>query len=168
VWADARFRPEGIFAVLADHGVDYVVIGAVAATLHGSPLGTTDTDVCPAKTPENLKRLAGALEELDARIRTLDDPRGVAFPYDGRFLGEVDAWNLMTPFGNFDIAFKPSGTDGYEDLRRGAVNIELEGVNVPVASLLDVIRSKEAAGRQRDRHALPTLRMLLERSERRR
>lgn len=166
--ADAPFRPEAIFAVLDRHRVDYVVIGAVAATLHGSPLATNDTDICPARRPDNLGRLATSLEELEARIRTPDEPRGVAFPYEGHFLGEVAVWNLVTRYGDLDISFEPSGTYGYDDLRRGSVTIELAGIEVPVASLLDVIRSKEAANRPRDRQALPTLRELLVRSERKR
>lgn len=55
----------------------------------------------------------------------------------------------------------PSGTSGYEDLVRSAVWMRLEDVDIPVASLADVIRSKEAAGREKDRAMLPTLRQLL-------
>lgn len=148
---------------LNDHGVRYVLIGGLAATLHGSPMRTGDADICPARDPENLDRLAAALAALDARIWLRDDPRGAAFPHDGRFLGEVDVWNLVTRHGLLDISFRPSGTAGYQDLRRGAVSLEIgEGVEVPVASLLDVIRSKEAAGRDKDRRMLPVLRQLLE------
>lgn len=62
----------------------------------------------------------------------------------------------------------PAGTGGYADLRREAIDIELRGVRVPIASLADVIRSKEAAGRDKDRRVLPVLRELLARQLRER
>ena len=67
----------------------------------------------------------------------------------------------MTRAGDLDVSFVPSGTQGYADLRRDAVTIVVHGVSVPVASLADVVRSKEAAGRDKDRLALPMSRRLL-------
>lgn len=151
-----------IIRALNSHDVRYVLIGALAATLHGSPLRTDDADICPAKDPANLRRLAAALEDLDARIALPDDPRGVPFPHDPEFLSRVEVWNLVTRHGRLDISFTPSGTAGYQDLKRAAVIIELSDVRAPVASLLDVIRSKEAAGRDKDHRVLPVLRQLLE------
>ena len=164
----APLRPRELFDVLNRHGVRYVVIGMLAAALHGSPLATQDADICPAQDADNLERLASALCDLDARLETPDRPGGVASPYDGKFLAQVEVWNVVTRFGHLDVSFRPSGTRGYDDLRREAVTLDVgAGLRVPVASLLDVIRSKEAAGRQRDRQALPTLRELLARSHRR-
>lgn len=65
-----RFQPEEILRRLEQHGVRYVVIGGVGATLHGSPLPTRYADICPAKDAKNLESLATALRELGARIRT--------------------------------------------------------------------------------------------------
>ena len=156
-----RFQPEEIFRVLAHHRVDYVLIGGLAATLHGSNLRTGDADICPARKGENLERLASALVEMGAHIRTPDVPEGLPFSCDSEFLSKVQLLNLTTRFGDFDISFQPSGTSGYEDLLRTMVQYDLEGLIVPVASLEDVIRSKEAAGRAKDLQQLPTLRLLL-------
>lgn len=157
------FRPRELLEVLERHEVRYVVIGGFAAVLHGSPLATNDADICPADDEENLRRLAAALSELDARIATPDEPAGAEFPHDPEFIGRVEIWNLVTAYGRFDISFRPSGTAGFEDLRRHAAQVDIgHGLVVPVASLLDVIRSKEAAGRDKDRRALPLLRRLLE------
>jgi hypothetical protein len=93
------------------------------------------------------------------------EEEGVPFGHDAESLLRVRIWNLVTDKGNLDITFVPSGTRGYEDLRRDVVSMNVRGVDVPVASLADVIRSKEAAGRERDRAVLPTLRRLLERKE---
>lgn len=161
---DRVFDPLQILLTLNRHGVAYVVIGGFAATIHGSPLRTDDADICPADEPANLERLAAALGELDARIRLPEDQQGVAFPHDPEFLASVQIGNLVTRYGNLDIAFAPSGTSGYGDLRRSAQAFDLgDGLVVEVASLLDVIRSKQAANRDKDRAALPLLRRLLER-----
>ena len=63
-------QAEEIFACLDRHQVRYVLIGGLAAVLHGSPLPTLDIDICPLREPENLERLAAALDAMDARIRT--------------------------------------------------------------------------------------------------
>jgi len=159
----ARFDPEAMLRVLADHDVDYVLIGGAAATLHGSPLRTGDVDVCPSRTPENLARLAAALRVMDARIRSPDTPAGLPFACDATFFRNLELVNLATRFGDLDVAFMPAGTGGYEDLKQNLVQYDLGGLVVPVAALADVIRSKESANRPRDRAALPTLRALLAR-----
>jgi hypothetical protein len=155
------FDPLRILRVLNEHQVRYVAIGGLAATLYGSPLTTGDLDVCPAGDPANLERLANALRDLNARVYSDRDPGGVGFAPDAAFLGQAEVWNLVTDAGRLDLAFAPAGTAGYDDLVKDMVRFELGELEVPAASLRDVIRSKEAAGRERDRQALPTLRRLL-------
>lgn len=71
---------------------------------------------------------------------------------------------MTTDAGDLDVTFRPSGTQGFRDLQRDAIEIEVgQRLRVLVASLADVIRSKEAASRERDRLALPRLRRLLDR-----
>ena len=164
-------RAEEIVSALERHNVRYVVIGGLGAVLHGSPIVTQDADICPARDRENLDRLAAALRELKARLRTSGAPEGIPFPVDGTFLSNVQLLNLTTAFGDLDLAYEPAGTTGYGDLVRNAVVYEIAGRRVPVASLDDIIRSKEAANREKDRAVLPTLRlhsrMLRERAGRR-
>jgi hypothetical protein len=159
---EVHFRPEEILAALERHGVRYVVIGGLAATLHGSPVMTTDADICPARDEDNLERLARALIEIDARIRTSGVPGGLPFVRDAVFLSRIEvALNLTTRFGDLDLSFVPSGTGGYEDLSRRASSFSIKEHAVAVASLEDVIRSKESANRPKDQMALPALRLLL-------
>jgi hypothetical protein len=149
---------ESIVATLNRFGVKYVVIGAFAAQLQGAPIPRTrDIDVTPASDTANLKRLSAALHELQAQIRTVDVPEGLPFDHDGASLARAQTWNLTSSYGEFDISFVPSGTEGYEDLVRHAHVIESHGEAVPVADLVDVIRSKEAAGRPKDIVHLPIL-----------
>jgi hypothetical protein len=160
--------PLEILGALERHRVRYVLIGAAAARVAGAPVVTEDIDITPATDRSNLDRLAAALRELRARLRTADDARGVAFRIDAEMLSTGQLWTLTTSYGDLDIAFTPSGTRGYNDLRKEASRTRLAlGVSVDVASLRDVIRSKEAAGRDKDLAQLPILRRTLEELRRR-
>ena len=120
-----------IFAILDAHKVAYVVVGGYAAQLHGSTRVTTDVDVTPDRSADNLHRLAAALRDLGGGIRVDDLEAG--------------------------LPFEPDGTEGYPDLVRTAEPHTIGSVRVLIATLTDVIRSKTAAGRQKDLLALPEL-----------
>ena len=152
---------ERLLQVLHRHGVVYVLIGGLAAVYHGSPFPTEDADITPQTDHANLDRLAAALRELNARIRTETEPAGLPFAYDAASLSAARTWNLVTDAGDLDLSFEPSGTQGYSDLRRDASDAQLYGVIVQIASLADVIRSKQAANRPKDQRVLSTLRAIL-------
>jgi hypothetical protein len=164
--ADRRppsFSPGAIIAALARHKVEYVLIGGFAAVAHGAPHITNDIDITPKDDSENLARLSAALTDLGARVRGDHEGRETfEFRHDAASLRRQAVLNLTTNAGNLDISAVPSGTGGYKDLKRDAIEITVDGVRVLVASLADVIRSKEAANRPKDRTALPVLRRLLE------
>jgi hypothetical protein len=160
--AEADFDPARVLAVLNTEGVRYVLIGGLAAAIHASPFVTSDVDITPARDRDNLARLDRALGRLDARIRTETVPAGLAFDHSAEALARGDMWNLVTNAGDLDVSFLPAGTTGYDDLRRDAEDLEVLQLVVPVASLADVVRSKAAANRDKDRLQLPTLRRLLE------
>jgi hypothetical protein len=83
-------------------------------------------------------------------------------------LASAVAWAVTTTFGDLALVFEPAGTAGYPDLKRDQVRVEVaDGLIVPVASLADVIRCKEASGRAKDRAQLPILRQTLEEIRRR-
>jgi hypothetical protein len=158
----ASFDPERIVRALGRHEVKYVLIGALAARLQGFPRLTADADITPARDNENLTRLAAALRELDARVYTETVPEGLPFDCSAEALGRAQLWNLVTSAGRVDVAFVPSGTEGYDDLIRGAVAFEIYGFAIQAAGLEDIIRSKEAADRPQDRQDVVILRHLLE------
>ncbi len=159
---EPELAPERILGVLSEQGVRFVLVGGFAAVIHGSPYVTTDVDIVPERSAENLERLSAALHALHAKVWTSGEPEGISFDHDAVSLGGSRVWNLVTDHGRLDLTFVPSGTSGFEDLERGAVHLVILGVEVDVASLADVIRSKEAAGREKDRLVLPVLRRLLE------
>lgn len=159
------FDGEAILAVLQRHGVECVLIGGFAAVVHGSPIPTNDVDITPRQDRDNFARLSAALTELEARIRVEgQDP--LPFGHDADSLAAAQVWNLTTRYGDLDISVVPTGTRGYDDLRRDAVEIEIRGTRVLLASLADIVRSKGAANRDKDRRALPVLRELLARETR--
>lgn len=166
--ASEDFDPVRMLEALRDAGVQFVLVGGMAAILHGDVGVTIDLDLVPEREPENLDRLAIALRTLEARIRKEGAQRALPFDCSGAFfrnLATDSILNLTTRVGDLDLIFRPSGTAGYADLRRDAMEIEVaDGVYVFVASLRDVIRSKESADREKDRMALPRLRRLLDRT----
>jgi hypothetical protein len=162
---EPEFRPDRILRVLREHEIEFVLIGGLAATAHGSPLVTRDVDITPSRSRDNLVRLSAALKELGARIRTSDVPDGIPFDHDAESLERIQVLNLVTEAGDLDVSFTPTGTAGFGDLHRGAILMRPFGIPTDVASLADVVRSKEAANRVKDQAALPTLRRLLEAEE---
>ena len=156
----APFDPERLIRTLSRHRVRFVLIGALAARLHGFPRLTADADVTPASDKRNLERLAAALKDLDAKVYTESVPEGLPFDRSPAALSRASMWNLVTSAGRLDIAFVPAGTKGYDDLARGAERFEAFGVRFLAASLDDIIRSKEATGRAKDEDDVVILRAL--------
>lgn len=156
----APLDPERLIAVLNKHHVQFVLIGALAARLYGFPRVTADADITPSRDTTNLKKLAAALRELGARVYTETIPEGLAFDCSAATLGRATIWNLVTSAGRLDLAFIPSGTAGYDDLTKSAVKFEAFGMVFHAASLDDIIRSKIAADRPKDRDDVILLKAL--------
>lgn len=131
------------------HGVRFVVIGGVAARLHGSNVITSDLDVCYARDDQNLERMATTLKELRATLRGA--PKDVPFILDAKTLKMSDSFTFDTELGSIDILGTPAGMlGGYDELERGAEDFDLGGLTIKVASLDDLIRMKRSAGRPKD------------------
>lgn len=154
------FQPLEVLRTLELHHVDYVLIGGIAARLRGAPLLTQDIDITPSPSRTNLERLSAALIDLEARLRTATEPEGVPFPIEPEIFQSAKSWTLVTRAGDVDLVFLPAGTDGYNDLFKDADTYAVGqaiSTSVLVASLSDIIRMKEAAGRDKDIAALPLL-----------
>lgn len=132
-----------ILHALADHAVDYVVIGGVAVQTHGHPRTTQDLDIVPEAGAENLRRLRDALSALRARPVGKTDPEPIRLPRTGVLELDTDA-------GGLDIHLDPPGGPEYAVLRARALELELQRP-VLVASLDDLISMKRASGRPLDR-----------------
>jgi hypothetical protein len=156
-----EFDPVTVLRTLNEHDVRFVVIGGVGARLRGAPLITEDIDITPDTDSANLINLAEALRALDARPRTVVDPDGIPLLIDADVLATAESWTLMTESGDLDLVFSPDGIGSYDDLARSADSLSITpdgSLQILVATLDDIIRSKEAAGRDKDLAALPLLR----------
>lgn len=139
------------------------MIGGIGARIWGSPRQTDGLDICPAKTRAIKRRLAAALNELDARLRPPGlEEAGFVPPggWDERSLEAMVSLALTTDLGWVDVWFHPDGTEGYDDLIRRASDASIGELTVKVADLDDIIRSKAAAGRNKDLASLDHLREL--------
>ncbi len=159
----AEFDFLGTLGELHSNDVRFVLIGGLAARLHGSPTVTMDTDICPAPDETNLTALAATLKNMNARLRGVDEP--VPFVFDATTLANADVFTFLTDLGALDVLLRPAGTDGYDDLDSNAAVFEIEGVPTKVAALDDLIRMKEAAGRPKDRIELEILGALRDHQE---
>ena len=146
--SDAELDVERLLGGLTSRGVDYVVIGGIAAVLWGGARNTFDLDVCPATDPANLDALGKALVELGARLRGIEE--NVPFVPDARALAKLEILTLTTDAGALDVLIGPGGAPAYERLRRDAERVDIGRVSVLVASIDDLIAMKRAAGRPKD------------------
>ena len=147
-------------------GVDFVVVGGIAAVLHGSPRVTQDLDVCFATDVGNLDALGAALVALDAKLAGVDED--VPFVPDARALRRIMTLTLETSMGRLDALAAPTGAPPYDDLRARADRYDIGGAFVLVASLDDLIAMKRASGRPKDLADVAELSLIRERREVRR
>lgn len=138
---------ERILRSLAEHGVEYVLIGGLAMQTHGHLRATNYAELIPAPEPANLERLAATLRALRARVL---NPGEEETPIDARMLPRATIWQFSTPDGGVDVMHEVPGGEPYAELRGRALLVELGDVEVPVVDLDDLIRMKLARGREVD------------------
>jgi hypothetical protein len=144
-----------ILRALVARGVDFVVIGGIAAVLHGSATATFDLDICYADDQANLDALGTALGDLHARLKGVEEE--LPFIPDGRTLRAVQVLTMVTDAGELDVLARPTGAPAYGALRRHAARFDVGGFTVSVASINDLIAMKRAAGRAKDLAAVQEL-----------
>ncbi len=151
--------PVRIFEALERHGVEYLTIGGVAVNAHGHLRNTRDVDVLLDWTAENMRRLAAALTELDARLAGVDADLLDVNPLDPDDLLNGGNFTLRTASGGLDL-FDPDEIPGgrpYEEMRPRAVEATVAGVRIRAVGLDDLIRLKRESGRDRDLEDVATL-----------
>ncbi|MCZ7587424.1 MAG: hypothetical protein M5U27_00885 [Gaiella sp.] len=142
------FDPRALLGVLDRHHVAFIVIGGLARVIEGADEVTRGVDITPSTKPENLRRLADALDELGVGETDLDAEQPTT---------------VMTPHGELQVIPVPAGTRGYDDLRRAAVREPIgKGLRPAVASKGDLARMLSALGREEHAEKLRQLRHLIE------
>jgi predicted nucleotidyltransferase len=137
-----------LFRVLDEHGVDYLVIGGVAAQVHGRRRTTKDLDVTPAPDPENFTRLAAALVALDAHPAELGPSAQTPTAEQLRLAPVVPP--LTTRHGELHILNDVPGATVYAEMRTRALSTDLDGIVMHIVAVDDLIRMKQAVGRPGD------------------
>jgi predicted nucleotidyltransferase len=144
---------ERFCAVLAEHGVEFIIVGGQAEALMGSPRVTYDVDLCYRRTPDNLERLATALSTLDLSLRGA--PPDLKFRLDAQALALGQNYTFEVD-GEYPLDFlaylEPIGT--YEDLLPHVETVSIGGRPTHVIGLDDLIRIKRHIGRPKDRESL--------------
>ena len=153
------FDPRGLLAALDRHRVAYIIVGAFGRVVQGADEVTRGIDIVPSMREENLRRLDTALAELGARQPDGNDPS--LANADRNQLEPV--LELATDHGELKIIPEPTGTGGYEDLRRAATREHIgQGLRPQVASLGDLTRMLSSLGREDDLPKVLDLRRLAE------
>jgi len=140
---------------LREHEVEFIIIGASAAIAQGAPIGTIDLDLGYRRTRENIRRLVAALKPFHPRLRGVDD--SVPFSFSVDTIRKGCNFTFVTDAGDLDLLGHITGLGDYDAMTTNAISLRMFGRSVLVMDLEDVIRSKRAAGRAKDKAALPVL-----------
>ncbi|MEE8367720.1 MAG: hypothetical protein V3S30_05340 [Thermoanaerobaculia bacterium] len=151
---------EGLLRTLTTAQVDFILVGGVAATAHGSALLTQDLDVVYSRQSTNLDRLAKALSPQSPYLR--DAPPDLPFKLDRKTLESGLNFTLTTDLGDLDLLGEITGGGGYDQLLPHTLALEVFGMTVRCLALDWLIRVKRAAGRPKDLVAVAELEALLE------
>jgi hypothetical protein len=154
----------GVIRTLVDAGIDFILVGGVAGTVHGSARLTRDVDVVYARSPENMRRLVDALSSHNPYLRGA--PQGLPFLWDLNTIQRGLNFTLTTRLGDLALLGELTGGGGFEQLREHSSTVRVFDRDVQVLDLDWLIRVKRAAGRPRDLEAVAELEALREERDR--
>ena len=149
-----------LLRILSDAGVDFVIVGGFAGTLHGSAIPTRDLDVVYSRKPENMDRLTAALAPHSPYLRGA--PPGLPFRWDRETVAKGLNFTLITDLGAIDLLGEIVGGGDFAALLPHAITVTIFGVPCRCLGLEKLIEVKRAAGRPRDIQAVAELEALLE------
>ena len=155
---------ETLIGALVGAQVEFIVVGGLAATVHGSARLTQDVDVVYARTDANITRLVAALAPLQPYLRGA--PPGLPFDWSEATIRRGLNFTLTTIVGDIDLLGEITGGGSYEMLERHTISIDLFDHECKCIDLVWLIKTKRAAGRPRDFEAIAELEALLEERDR--
>jgi predicted nucleotidyltransferase len=149
-----------LLRLLTEHEVAFIIIGGVAAVIHGSSRLTQDLDVIYQRSPQNLTRLVQALAEQSPYLRGA--PPGLPFQWSVATLRMGLNFTLETSVGPLDLLGEVTGGGSYEDLLDHTIEVEVFGIRCRCLDLPALIQTKRAAGRPKDLEAIAELEIIWE------
>ena len=135
---------EQLLVAINKESLEVVMVGNAAAALQGAPVTTLDVDFIIRDSETNLRKLKAISENLGASLNRPFEPAS-------------NMMRMMNHEIQADFLFRMDGINSFESIRSRASNIQVGSVTTNVASLEDIIRSKKAAGRDKDLASLPIL-----------
>ena len=152
---------EGVVPALVHGGAEFIVIGGVAAIIHGSARATFDVDLLYLCDEQNIQRLVNLFAPYKPYLR--EAPPGPPFAWDAKTIHNGLNFTLTTELGDIDLLGDVGG-ETYQTLLPHSFEVEAFGVDFKCIDLPTLIRINEAAGRRKDLEAIAELRVLLEES----
>jgi predicted nucleotidyltransferase len=153
-----------LLRVLAGSGTEFVLIGGIAAAVHGAARATYDVDIVYSRTPENVTRLVSALAPLEPYLRGA--PRGLPFTWNAATVSRGLNFTLTTTGGDLDLFGEVILGGTYEDLLPDTELVQVFGVECRCLLLERLIAIKRAAGRPKDLDAIAELEAIAEERKR--
>jgi hypothetical protein len=144
-----------LVTALRSNDVEFVIVGGVAATLHGSARVTYDLDIAYERSAENLSRIVKALGPFQPYLRGA--PPGLPFRFDVETLERGLNFTLTTTEGPIDLLGELAGIGSYSMVRENAIEAELFGSAIHFLNIDALVVSKKAAGRPKDLEAIAEL-----------
>lgn len=151
---------DDVVRLLNEHHVEFIVIGGWAAALHGSARSTSDVDVVYSRTPENIRRLAAALQSHQPYLRGA--PPGLPFRWDERTIQSGLNFTLTTDLGDLDFLGEVAGGGSYQQLLPSTQEVTVTGLTCRCVTLDRLIQLKRAAGRPKDLEVIAELQSILD------
>lgn len=147
-----------LLQALVGGGVEFIVIGGMAATAHGSAHVTVDLDVVYRRSAENIGRLALVLAPLAPYLRGA--PPGLPFTFDADTIRRGLNFTLTTRAGDLDLLGEATGGGSYDALLPRTVVLSVFGLECRFVNLDALIHLKRAAGRPKDLERIAELEAL--------
>ena len=157
-------RFDELIPLLAQAQVEFIIIGGVAARVHGSARLTEDLDIAYRRTHQNIQRIVQTIAPYDPYLRGA--PRGLPFKWDERTILNGLNFTLTTTLGSIDLLGEVTGGGTYDDLLPHAVIREFYGQRCLCLDVETLIKVKRAAGRPKDFEAIAELEAILEERQR--
>ena len=156
---------KAVIREISDAGIDCVIVGGLAATIHGSARLTQDVDLVYARSTANIERLVVALKPYAPYPRGA--PPGLPFEWSEATVERGLNFTLTTAIGDVDLLGEITGGGDYDSLVSDTIEVDIFGRRFRCLDLPGLIRAKRAAGRPKDLDAIAELEALLEERENR-
>lgn len=139
---------EEILKILTQNHVEFILIGGLAAVVHGFSGATADLDVVYSRAPGNVKKIIKALSPHHVRLRALDE--NLPFFFDEKTFENCHNFTLTTDLGDLDLLFEIPGFQDFTDILSHSERIEVFNMECRVLSLEGLIHNKKACARPKD------------------